>query len=54
MPRWRNWQTRYVEVVVPAKGLEVRVLSSAPLVILEDKSLAIDNTISTGIWVLCI
>lgn len=29
-PRWRNWQTRNVEVVVPVKGVEVRVLSSAP------------------------
>ena len=27
---WRNWQTRYVEVVVP-KGVEVRVLLTAPL-----------------------
>mgnify|MGYP001327471977 CR=1 FL=1 len=26
---WRNWQTRYVEVVVP-KGVEVRVLLTAP------------------------
>ncbi len=34
MPRWRNWQTHYLEVVAP-RGMEVRVLSWAPFVILE-------------------
>jgi hypothetical protein len=29
-PKWRNWQTRQVQDLVPVKGVEVRVLSSAP------------------------
>src|SRR6516165_5803127 len=28
-PKWRNWQTRQVQDLVPVKGVEVRVLSSA-------------------------
>lgn len=34
MPRWRNWQTHYLEVVAP-RGMEVRVLSWAPFVLSE-------------------
>ena len=30
VPKWRNWQTRQVQDLVPVKGVEVRVLSSAP------------------------
>src|SRR5439155_993184 len=30
LPKWRNWQTRQVQDLVPVKGVEVRVLSSAP------------------------
>ena len=30
-PKWRNWQTRQVQDLVPVKGVEVRVLSSAIL-----------------------
>src|SRR5713101_5693796 len=29
-PKWRNWQTRQVQDLVPVMGVEVRVLSSAP------------------------
>ena len=29
LPKWRNWQTRQVQDLVPVKGVEVRVLSSA-------------------------
>ena len=29
-PKWRNWQTRQVQDLVPVQGVEVRVLSSAP------------------------
>src|SRR6266480_2016924 len=28
-PKWRNWQTRQVQDLVPLTGVEVRVLSSA-------------------------
>ena len=28
-PGWRNWQTRKVQVLVPVKGVEVRVLFRA-------------------------
>ena len=28
-PKWRNWQTRQVQDLVPVKGVEDRVLSSA-------------------------
>src|SRR5437764_4309877 len=31
LPKWRNWQTRQVQDLVPVKGVEVRVLSSAVL-----------------------
>src|SRR5437764_12721075 len=29
LPKWRNWQTRQVQDLVPLTGVEVRVLSSA-------------------------
>ncbi len=29
MPRWRNWYTRKIEVLMP-QGLEVQILSWAP------------------------
>src|SRR5438270_13735969 len=29
VPKWRNWQTRQVQDLVPVTGVEVRVLSSA-------------------------
>ena len=30
MRKWRNWQTRKIQVLVPVQGVEVQVLSSAP------------------------
>src|SRR5581483_3067289 len=29
LPKWRNWQTRQLQELVPVTGVEVRVLSSA-------------------------
>jgi integrase len=41
-PKWRNWQTRQVQDLVPVKGVEVRVLSSAVLV---TKGLTANNAV---------
>src|SRR5437763_8340570 len=38
-PKWRNWQTRQVQDLVPVKGVEVRVLSSALAATLRRKDL---------------
>ncbi len=29
LPKWRNWQTRQLQELVPVQGVQVQVLSSA-------------------------